>query len=1201
MEEKTTLSEIEDQTHVLCTKVSSEEAEVLRKRIDILKNDYSAVKDTIDARKNLLTQWHEWSNAHKEIQTQIDSIIKKLETDNVNQIQLDRAASNLDTVREELKRWEALRPNIEELENIAGVSVRDTSSLRALSMPIMLDEARVNAIRASKMLDDKQKRMNEIATLWQEFDCLRKTLLGVSEKVENESNSIHIKKSDQDGVRQMQFELKSLNDMLHNHDQDYQDLKSMVRRITREDLEHAARANESLENVQMSWDTACKVIVQKGFEIDNVLKHWRQYNEAKNALSKTLLDVEPFIQEPIRCLSVEDVKNKLERLQMSERDLRTANAQLDNVVSRGNIVIDAVSVLPLFDCMSLRDEVNGASETVGYLGKGITNKKQLLEKQLSLWNNISAESDEVKLWLNSMTEKFHTLQGRLPEPSLANASLAKFEHEKENYEHHLDDLSHKLTTLHQLNENVCIPSMQSSIQNLEGQFVELVQIHENLKATVENLTRETSALDDEVDSYSNWVEEVREKISNLDDIQEDGDQLVDKVREAKSLQIELTARETKLGELYSKQTDLAKRFETTSPITVASGDVSVVKKKHSAALARASVLEKNLKRVLEERAIEAKRDQQVWMSNASDKVNWCLDKSGDRFSVEAKITTINELFKTLPDGKEKTNTALKRLHNLEAIHDRPQDVLNEATKINDEWQKYVNNVEKAKLDLESLLDKWKEYEELHDNLNNWLKKIDSSVRKETAVSLPSLTTKQDHVETLQDIEQEIMNRKSTVEQLKSLAGELSDKGGDDVRVMTYANQLTTKYESLSQCITSSLNKSIKNQKDHENYAENMQDAKDWLESTKDKLNRISNRPSADQNAAEIEQDTLKKLVLTMEQGEMKMKDVINIGENVLPNTAANGRDSIRRELRELKDDWNRLKEDMSINDKKIGDIVECWKVFEADHNQIIAWLSEVEQDVYQRAPIEYCSSLSEKRGFYERLNHISDDIESHSRLIDSLEEKRVLLSSYNANSKAGSAKQRYERLVGSVSDKKQEIEKCVKENEHFVENTKKLKEWISCLSEKASLCLKTCSDKFAVKSNLDKLLTVESEKADGEIRLRELSKACENVVSHTAIAGHQQLRNELSAVHFEWDKLNQKIHEIKSTLNISLKAWTDFDSEHDSLLRWIKITETEIRGMTLGSTLADKKERVAELKVCFVFFNLFSRVQSLSRPSMVVK
>ena len=64
---------------------------------------------------------------------------------------------------------------------------------------------------------------------------------------------------------------------------------------------------------------------------------------------------------------------------------------------------------------------------------------------------------------------------------------------------------------------------------------------------------------------------------------------------------------------------------------------------------------------LESQCSDAQHQQHRWLNAAKEKVSWCGDIAGDRYSIEAKLATIKDLENSIPEGEAKRTEATNRL------------------------------------------------------------------------------------------------------------------------------------------------------------------------------------------------------------------------------------------------------------------------------------------------------------------------------------------------------------------------------------------------------------------------------------------------------------------------------------------------------------------------------------------------------------
>ena len=75
-------------------------------------------------------------------------------------------------------------------------------------------------------------------------------------------------------------------------------------------------------------------------------------------------------------------------------------------------------------------------------------------------------------------------------------------------------------------------------------------------------------------------------------------------------------------------------------------------------------VEGSLQQALEQHVDEARIEQQRWLGTAREKVTWCADVKGDKYSVEAKLATIVELLNSVKQGEERTGVTAQKVSSL---------------------------------------------------------------------------------------------------------------------------------------------------------------------------------------------------------------------------------------------------------------------------------------------------------------------------------------------------------------------------------------------------------------------------------------------------------------------------------------------------------------------------------------------------------
>lgn len=94
-------------------------------------------------------------------------------------------------------------------------------------------------------------------------------------------------------------------------------------------------------------------------------------------------------------------------------------------------------------------------------------------------------------------------------------------------------------------------------------------------------------------------------------------------------------------------------------------------------------------------------------------------------------------------------------------------------------------------------------------------------------------------------------------------------------------------------------------------------------------------------------------------GFSKLNQTTEAGEKLYSNTASDGRDVIRQELRALKQNWDVLFDDVTEAYRKQEVALVEWTSFDDSHQQVEQWLREMELRL--NSPLPHMSTLEEKR------------------------------------------------------------------------------------------------------------------------------------------------------------------------------------------------------------------------------------------------
>ena len=161
--------------------------------------------------------------------------------------------------------------------------------------------------------------------------------------------------------------------------------------------------------------------------------------------------------------------------------------------------------------------------------------------------------------------------------------------------------------------------------------------------------------------------------------------------------VELTSNETQLDAIDKRAERLNADFRCAESATLEK-DCAVLSKKHQSVALKCTRTLENLQNALEALVEEASLDQQRWIAAAQEKVTWCADVAGDKYSIEAKLATVHDLLASVEQGQAKTETMTEKTQMLKTVTptSRHQQLDRSVRQGQDAWKTFLEQLELTK-------------------------------------------------------------------------------------------------------------------------------------------------------------------------------------------------------------------------------------------------------------------------------------------------------------------------------------------------------------------------------------------------------------------------------------------------------------------------------------------------------------------------
>lgn len=101
---------------------------------------------------------------------------------------------------------------------------------------------------------------------------------------------------------------------------------------------------------------------------------------------------------------------------------------------------------------------------------------------------------------------------------------------------------------------------------------------------------------------------------------------------------------------------------------------------------------------LEHRGTDALDELNVWLKTARERLAWCRDASGDRYSVDAKLAIVKDLVGQLEHGEEKLRQAENKVDIIKRLvgEQRCRELEQGCEQTNADWQTFVAELHNTK-------------------------------------------------------------------------------------------------------------------------------------------------------------------------------------------------------------------------------------------------------------------------------------------------------------------------------------------------------------------------------------------------------------------------------------------------------------------------------------------------------------------------
>jgi nesprin-1 len=333
---------------------------------------------------------------------------------------------------------------------------------------------------------------------------------------------------------------------------------------------------------------------------------------------------------------------------------------------------------------------------------------------------------------------------------------------------------------------------------------------------------------------------------------------------------------------------------------------------------------------------------------------------------------------------------------------------------------------------ENAIKQWQEFESELDALNQWFKNAEVKFRDQSLQA--TLLEKEQQLKVYLADREQVAAKEKEIDYFVDKSHALLHTSGVQ-RIKPLVSQISNRYQALHASTKDVINRWQSIVDDHQKYQTKLEETSNWLKHLEDNL-AVLHGGELSTNLEAIT-NRLQVLLSEKDQGEHKINSLTLLGERILPETATQGREIVRNELREIRERWDRLaegiKEQQKLQDAQSLQLSSYQDMLQ----QTLVWLDTMEKQI-QVDPASWVS-IQEVRSKLLKHRTIHQEIVSHKRIIDGVTEKaQTLVQLTNNKEKTAevedsikSINHRYKNLLQAVQKNIKQLDNCLEVYQQF--------------------------------------------------------------------------------------------------------------------------------------------------------------------------
>lgn len=1166
---------IYDEVKRLSHNSSPQEVASLDKLYGDLAGKYKAIEDDLQTKKRGLEKWAELLSWHNDTNEQLSHQKYQVEARKPTIADLGNLSAELQAISAKIEFWKGQVPNI---DNALSIHMCDKQG-KPLTAASLVDSLECKTSALKSELTAKRDRLKSLDTRWDSFNKMQQKL---NEDIVHTQTTLQEIIYRIDSCEKLLPAIEEIKDLIVDHqgrEAEKSALHSEGGSLMKEDQRAMTNVQVVLSSLDSNWEKVNEMLVDQKRKYEKMDAEWKQYKEAREKINKYIDEAKAL------CKSVKEVPGDvtqanvaLEKHKRSVDILKKGKQFIDKMDSKAQLLLKESSLMPMFKPSEVEADLKKVHSLYQDTYSSIVEKTQAFETQVIIWKQIDETKYELTKWLSDTNEALVAACERLSDADNGIAKLTKYEEELPAYQLIWQGIKNKTAQLKKLNNNQEISTLTSLNQLIEDQFRLVKESADKLKSITSNFSEKEKGLRQELKKSSDLISTIREDIIKCDDLTGDNTKILARISKCKELKGELDKCDSSLCKIEEKLSSLSAEYPAISKSTLPK-ELQALQQRKSGVVTHAEKIIATLVAFLTKLYQEKFGALQRAVATHKEKIAWCEpEQSSDHYNLEVKIALLADVEAGIADCEAKQKETDKFLHLLEPIesNETVAVIRRDRDNVAADLEALKSSFGKIKVTLEQNIALWQKYEAAAEKINAWMKEMEAKVRSESSLLLnPSEID--DKIRDIVKLQKAVLDHGEQVKKVSALENDII-KVSPESRVSQNVGHLNTRYSAIVKFLEQHLEK-LKEFKECKNqYETNTKELEAWITKAEKKLksfDELSGPKPMSFYQAKLKE--LKAFNEDREVGQALLNRTSEAGEALFTKIAPEHRESIRSEVRNLRDRMDALIDEANGIGKKIESDMTHRSSFEDKYSQLKQWMIEAQAKLGDRQ--ELLPTLQEKKLMLNFYKTIAQDIGVHRDIMQQLEGRLGASPDDETSEMIGNVIDSYENLSETVKDRISVAEKHVANHEAYLQTFEKTHDWINTIINEATPIIEDFAvERENTESKIAAVTNILQQKAEGDQVLEDCNQQLNIVLEQTALSGHPALMKAFEDQKKIWEDFLTRCNSTKNYLNELMDQWVEFEKIVDDMDAWLKKMELQVKDQSLKSSEDTKRAHLQKLK-----------------------